>query len=1346
MISKLNQWSAKAGAVLQSPLWRRAAWALGGLLLFWGLAYALVPVIAKSQIERIASAKLGRAVTVAGVDFKPWSLEATVTGLSIAKKDAVDAQLSIKRVYINAELESLLRLAPVVDVVQVDAPVVSLTHFGGGRYDIDDILEKLKAPADAPPSDPPRFALYNLTLTGGQVDFNDRSAGKTHALRDLTLAIPFLSNLQSKRDITTAPRLAFKLGAAGGSAFSSFDSAAEGTPFAQTHKTDANLKLSNFDLAPYIGYLPANLPFKLQTGVLNADVKVAFEQTSASVVRLSGAVTAGKVKLNGPLGKDLLAFDSLRIVLDDVRPLAQSVKLSLVELTQPALSITRDRAGRLNLLPAAEVNATKSGAASARIVEATGQNGSKNTLKTAPPTPPTPPNPWKVDIASVAVRGGHISWLDETLAQPALVKLAAVTLDAAKIATPFAPDAPLAFTGSMALAASSTLSASVPATLDFSGSATNQAASVSATVAAWPLNMAAKYVSQFLRPALGGQLDAKLGLTWQAATAGKPPVIRITATEASLTDVQLTETKPAPAQGKVSLVAVKRVQVDGADIDLVGQTFKAAKLQVIQPKALVDRDIDKRWMFERWLVDENIDTGSDNRSEKKTDKKTDEKASPPWAIAIDEISLAGGAMQFVDKAAGARGKPVSFEVSAANAQLSGLVLDEKLSAKTHAPKPTSAQPIAAKLIALNASLRLAAGQFEPGRLNFKGNLGLSPMQVQGQLLVERLPVQAFEPYFADLLNIELLRADASFKGQVAYKQTPTGPSVQLSGDAAVEELKANSLAPSEDLLAWKALSLRGLGVALEPGKPAQVDVKETALSDFFARLIVLPDGRLNLQDLVKSTNNTTATAATNAIDTGAARAHETGATALNDTPKAPPNSVLGAVSATPSATLSPFASSANASNTTSTSNSTSTAAIINFGPVSLINGRVAFSDRFVKPNYSANLSDLTGKLSAFSSVSASDIPSLADLELRGKAEGTASLEILGKLNPLAKPLALDITGKVRDLELAPLSPYAVKYSGYGITRGKMSVDVSYLVQPDGKLTAKNKLILNQLNFGDKVEGSTASLPVKLAVALLSDRNGVIDIDLPISGSLNDPQFSIGPIIIKVIVNIIVKAITAPFSLLASAFGGGTDELGTVAFASGSADLAPDAKAGLDKVAKALLDRPSLKLTVVGSSHLDYERDGYKRATLDELLRAEKRRGAAVSGTASSGTATAVATVSADDYPALLKEVYKRADITKPRNLVGLAKDLPVDEMEKLLLADIKVNDDSMLALALQRGVAVKAYLASKDVPLDRLFLGAPNSAKKDGTVEPKPDTKTDAKTDTKTDAKWVPHAELSIAM
>ncbi len=1325
---------------------RRVAWAIGGVLLLWSIAYAAVPLVLKSQLQKIATEKLGRTVTVGKVDFKPWSMALTLNDLAIAKSASApqpspqtSPQLSIKRISIDAELESLLRLAPVADAIEVDEPVASLTHLGAGRYDIDDVLDRLKTPTGQPASAPLQFALYNLVLKGGALDFNDQSVQKTHQLRDLNIAVPFLSNLKSKREVKTSPRLAFKLNG------SVFDSAAETTPFAQTHKTDATLKLSGVDLKPYLGYLPASLPFRLQEALLDADLKVDFAQTPGTVVKIAGTVTATRVRLleaapalrptQAPnagkppdaVGPELLAFDRLQIVMDEVRPLERFVKLSSVELTGPRLRVVRDRTGRLNLLPPPAAAATKNIAAGAGNARTTGQKDLNDAAPAAPPAPAAaaqPVPPWNVAIARLAVRDGKVNWLDETLASPAQIALVGLNMDAQTLALPFVASAPLQFKGSLGLdpafitsvapnnptaspdttrrskskpAAPTDKAAAAPAPiatpqaanaaqLSFSGTATDQAATVTADLAGWPLSLASRYVGQYLLPALGGQLDAQLGVSWQAAAGDKPHALQVTAPQLALRDVQL-------AQGKTSLVSVKRLQIEGAELDVPGQSFKAKRLQLTEPKALVERDASKRWMFERWRVERNapqaVATATDAGA-------TAKPAAPSWAVAINDVLVEGGALSFSDKAAG---KPVAFEVSALNAQLQGLVLDDR--------HPGTSAGRAARTMALTASLRLASGRFEPGKLDFKGSVDPAPVQAQGQLAISRLPVQAFEPYFAEAVNIDLLRADASFKGRVAYRQTPAGPVAQLAGDAALEDMKANTLAPSEDLLAWKALHLRGLSVALEPAKATRVDVKETVLTDFFARVIVTPEGRINLQDLLKKPGASAAAAAPAPVN-------------------APPDATK---------TVAARADSVRAGAQKDAQDTAEPAPIVNVGPLSLINGKVLFSDRFIKPNYSADLTELTGKLSAFSSeaptaAAASASPgsppapqvNMADLELRGRAEGSASLEIVGKLNPLAKPLALDITGKVRDLELPPLSPYAIKYAGYGITRGKMSVDVNYVVLPNGQLTAKNKLVLNQLSFGDKVEGAPASLPVKLAAALLADRNGVIDLDLPISGSLNDPQFSLGPVIVKVILNVIVKAITAPFSLLTGAFGGGGEELSSVSFSAGSAQLAPEARAGLDKVAKALTDRPALRLTVVGTSSVEAEREGFKREQLNALVRAEKRRSTVKEG----GAATAGVSISPADYPALLKEVYQRADLPKPRNFVGLTRDLPVPEMEKLLLADIKVGDDALRELAVQRGVAVKDYLVSRNLPSERLFLGAAK------TVPP--------------DAKWTPRAELNLAL
>ena len=1282
---------------LQNNKWaRRAAWTLGGVAALWAISWLAVPPLLKHYAQKIASEKLGRAVTLGAVDFRPWSLALTLSDLAIATADGKADQLRIKRLYIDSELQSLLRLAPVVDAITVDEPVARLTHTGEGRYDIDDILQRLAPPADQPPGEPARFALYNLALNGGSLDFTDQTVGKTHTLRDVRLAVPFLSNLESKREVHTEPQLAFKLNG------SAFDSAGQTTPFAQTRKTDATVKLQAMDLTPYLGYIPASVPVRLLAAVVDADIKVAFEQNPAPAVRLSGVVQVSRVKLADTRQQELLAFDNLKAVLADVRPLAQTVKLASVELTAPTLTVHRARDGRLNLdlsVPPAQ-GVTKTSKTIANKDQTALADGQKDVKTSAPGT-------WKVDVATVAVRGGRMDWTDDTTAlgkgTPARLALRDLTLDASGIALPVdLPGVqPIPFTGSAALEAGTAPVAdapkralvvaapAAPAALRFSGTALASAANMTATVSDLPLSLGAPYVAQFLEPTLAGTLNAAVGVAWTLG-ANVPALQKEKGStfDLKLKVDSLTLDKLALTQGKQLLAGIQRVELTDAEIDPAAMSATLGKLAVTNPRLKVERDADGRWMVEKWLKGDAAGPSAPVTKE-----------ASPWKLAINDLLLSGGTVGWSDAATP---RPVAFEVSALKVQLQNFALDGK--------KPA----------ALQVAAGIGAGQAPPGRLSYRGTLGLNPVATQGAVEVVNLPVHAFEPYFGDALNIELLRADASFKGTVKFASSPAGPSVRISGDSAIDAFRANSvqgtaaagaspvaragatavaaagpavsrtgMAGDEELLAWKSLSLRGLDIALVPGTPTRVDVKETALSDFYARVILSESGRLNLQDLVKA-------------PAGSAPA---GATATVAAPSAAQDAA-------------------------------STDAVINFGPVSLVGGRVYFSDRFIKPNYSADMTELTGKLSAFSSESPEGSPQLADLELRGRVGATASLEILGKLNPLAKPLALDIQGKVRDLELAPLSPYSIKYSGYGIERGKLSVDVGYKVLPNGQLTASNNIVLNQLTFGDKVEGSTGSLPVKLAVALLADRNGVIDINLPISGSLSDPQFSLGSVILKVIVNLITKAITAPFSLLANAFGGGGDELGMVAFAPGSAVLAPQAAEGLDKVAKALTDRPTLTMTVAGTARLDVEREAYKRERLQALVQAEQRR---VQGGTTAAAGTATVTVSPADYPALLKAVYKRADIPKPRNLVGMAKDIPQAEMEALLLADIPATDELMRELALKRGLVVRDYLASRQLPPERLFLGAPK-------IAPDKAPAPNATATSPAAAPWTPRAELALTM
>jgi hypothetical protein len=223
---------------------------------------------------------------------------------------------------------------------------------------------------------------------------------------------------------------------------------------------------------------------------------------------------------------------------------------------------------------------------------------------------------------------------------------------------------------------------------------------------------------------------------------------------------------------------------------------------------------------------------------------------------------------------------------------------------------------------------------------------------------------------------------------------------------------------------------------------------------------------------------------------------------------------------------------------------------------------------------------------------------------------------------------------------------------------------------------------------------------------LKNSRGEIDLNLPISGTLNDPKFSVGGIIVQVIVNLLTKIVTAPFALLASAFGGG-EELGVVEFAPGSAAVSPEQLKRIDTLSKALNDRPGLKLDIVGRVDPARDTDGVKQAKLDGKLRAAKvRQTVRASGTA---VDPASVTISAEERPKLIAEVYSNEEIPdKPRNAIGFAKSIPAGEMEPLILANLAVTPEDLRALANQRAAAVRNRLEIEGkVPRERLFLVEP---------------------------------------
>ena len=540
-----------------------------------------------------------------------------------------------------------------------------------------------------------------------------------------------------------------------------------------------------------------------------------------------------------------------------------------------------------------------------------------------------------------------------------------------------------------------------------------------------------------------------------------------------------------------------------------------------------------------------------------------------------------------------------------------------------------------------------------GSLNVAGSVQVVPLDMALKVQTVALPLLPLQPYFSDYINVALTRGQVSNQGDATLHLDNDGLKASYKGSATLGDLVAVDKENNADFLRFKSLYFGGVDVRLAP---LAINVGEIALSDFYSKLILNQSGRLNVQDIVRKNGEAPVamTTADNKVAPATAKATEAKAA----TPPLP----------------------------------------IKIAKITLQNGTINFSDFFVKPNYTVNVTRLGGRVAGLSSAA----DTVADLDLRGSYAKSAPVHIQGKLNPLAAKSYLDIKADITGVDLTGFSPYSGKYAGYNIEKGLLTLNLAYKLE-NNQLKADNKLFIDQFTFGDRVDSPEATkLPVNLAISLLKNNRGEIDINLPISGSLDDPQFSVGGLIVKVIVNLFVKAVTSPFAMLGSMFGGG-EEFSTVDFAPGHADLGAASVKKLENLAKALAERNSLKLEISGRVDPEVDREGFKRVAMERAMQQERLKDAPKK--ASDADAPHAVDFTPEEYRTYLTRVYKAAKFPKPRNMVGLQKDLPVDEMEKLMLANLPASDDDLQQLARQRAESVQLWLIEQGkIAPERLFL------------------------------------------
>jgi hypothetical protein len=559
-----------------------------------------------------------------------------------------------------------------------------------------------------------------------------------------------------------------------------------------------------------------------------------------------------------------------------------------------------------------------------------------------------------------------------------------------------------------------------------------------------------------------------------------------------------------------------------------------------------------------------------------------------------------------------------------------------------------------------------------GSIAADGPVGLNPVFANLDVDLKKMRIRPFQEYFTEYFRVNFTDGDISAKGTVSASKAPEKDlSIKYDGNFLLANVATVDKVNGDDFMKFKSLFLKNLSAGYNP---LFVRIKDISLADFYVRIIVNDDGTLNLKNVAKPE----------------AAEQEQAAEPIPAPPKkeelAQPEEkqeYLGDI----------------------------LAKNIEINRITLQNGTIVFDDRHIKPNYSSTLTELTGRVTGVTSITTKP----ADVDIRGKIGRHIPMEITGKVYPFKTNLFVDLKASLRDFNLSPLTPYSGKYAGYKIEKGSLSFDLTYLINGT-KLDAENKVVIDQLTLGDRVDSPEATkLPVGLAIVLLRDSEGKINLDIPLTGRIDDPEFSVWRIVLQVIVNILTKVATAPFALLGSLFGGG-EELSYIEFEPGSSTLPEPGEKKVETLVKALTAKPALKLDIVGGVDMERDREGLIRDQFQRKLKAQKlndliRKGDKVESVDE-------ITIEPQEYERYLKRAYSAEKFPKPRNIIGMEKGLPNEEMEKLMLTNIVVKEDDLRLLAMKRAETVSdAIMEEGEFDAGRVFVVEPKTlepeAKKD---------------------------------
>ncbi|MDL1967785.1 MAG: DUF748 domain-containing protein [Deltaproteobacteria bacterium] len=623
-------------------------------------------------------------------------------------------------------------------------------------------------------------------------------------------------------------------------------------------------------------------------------------------------------------------------------------------------------------------------------------------------------------------------------------------------------------------------------------------------------------------------------------------------------------------------------------------------------------------------------------------------------FAMDSSEYESKTSSEIQDPSGDNSQPWRISVKELTLENYGVVLEDRTPVK---PVHINLEPINLDLKNLSnqkdsqAELALTLKVNETGTVGVKGLVSINPASTELSLKVAQIALKPFQSYVDSVAHLELVTGTAGIDGKFYYRTLGgDGPEIRYKGDVSIDGFEVVDRLHSEDFLKWETLLFNGLVLDIQPDK---LSISEIVANQPYARVIIWPDSTVNLTGIFSAQDGET----TNDIDSEA---------------QAP--------------------------------------IPVAINTVCIENASVNFSDLSLKPDFAIGIQGLNGTVRGLSSKSLAR----ADVLLKGKVDKYAPVKIAGQINPLSEDAYTDLAVSFKSIELSTFTPYSGKFAGYSINKGKLSLDLNYKLSKD-ILVGENEIFMDQFTFGERIDSPDATtLPVHLAVALLRDREGKIDINLPVRGNLNDPEFSYGRIVVNALVNLITKIVSSPFDMLAGLVGEDGEGLSFVEFEFGSAALGTEQIKKLEQLAKGLHERPALRLEIKGVADTEYDRVALAEAELiGQLKRAKLEELAALE--LSLPTCAEDISLSDDDLARLITQAYTDRFGEHPSTLFEIESETsepPRIEPEvfiaaarQRLIEKMGIDEISLRRLAQERAKQIKDHLIWKgEIPNERVFM------------------------------------------